>query len=61
MSPRNYERERPYHDDGSVVAEIGPETVTVEHTEKDTWTGLYDQNGVPLHREKLPFGFMGKA
>ena len=57
MHPRGHERQRPFYDDGATVLEFGRETVTVEHSTRDTWTGLYDHNGTPLHREPEPFGF----
>jgi len=29
----------------------------IHHTERDTWTGLYDHHGEPLHRQPEPIGF----
>lgn len=35
-----------------------PETAReFHHSDRDTWTGLYNHNGEPLHREREPFGF----
>jgi hypothetical protein len=35
-----------------------PETAREIHTtDRDTFTGLYDHRGAPLHRQPEPFGF----
>lgn len=52
-----HRRQRPYYDTDEDVIEIGRERVDVPVRERDTWTGLYGARGVPLHREKEPFGF----
>lgn len=30
---------------------------TYHETDRNTWTGLYDHNGVPLHRQPEPIGY----
>lgn len=51
-------RQRPFHDNDDSVMECGPESIDVSVSVRDTWTGLYDEHGVPLHREKPKFGFV---
>lgn len=43
---------------GGVIYDEASHTAT-EYIEpdQDTWTGLYDHEGVPLHREREPIGY----
>lgn len=50
-------RQRPYYDTDEDVVEVGRENIEVAVSERDAWTGLYDENGKPLYREKEPLGF----
>lgn len=35
-----------------------PQSITVKEQEVDTFSGLYDVNGVALHRQKEKMGFV---
>ncbi len=50
-------RQRPLHIIDEEAYETDDRRVEATVSERPTWTGLYDANGVPLHRPHEPFGF----
>lgn len=56
MKPRS-QAYRVEFDDGTFIIEDGETARSVHVEERSTWTGLYDADGNPIHREKEPFGF----
>ncbi len=52
-----HERQRPLHDNGEEQQERDERRVEVVEQERSTWTGLYDADGMPLHRQREPIGY----
>ena len=55
-----HKTERPWNEQRWMMAPKEGQSVTCTaiETEKDNFTGLYDQNGVKLYRKSEPLGFV---